>query len=585
MRSILLACLLLLVAVTAAFPAVTSESFVGDWEGTLEAVGLRVVLHLTHTEGKWICKMASPDQGDNEGSPCDEVTVKGTKLYLALDAFEVEFNGTLSASGNQIEGIFAQREYRWPLVLVRSGATPDAPVASAAVSSPFAGDWAGTLDAGMKLRLVVHLINTGGMWSGTMDSLDQGANGIPFSTVTVDGNKLHFEVKSINGSYDGTLGADGKTITGTWTQSLNALALNLIRGDASSLPGPKRPQEPKPPFPYRSEDVSVTGPGGITLAGTFTAPNGSGPFAAVLLITGSGAQDRNEELMGHKPFLVLSDYLTRNGIAVLRLDDRGFGKSTGGGASATTEDFAQDAESAVAYLKTRKDVDAKKIGLVGHSEGGIIAPIVAARDKDVAYIVMMAGVGVSMEDLIVRQLSDLARAGGASDAVINDTAVAVHRMCRIALSTTDKQAGSAQLNAVADSLAAQIAASSPTSAAVAKQQAHGISTMIGSPWFRYVLTLKPDETLRQVKQPVLAINGSLDLQVNAKQNLPAIDKALRAGGNKDVTVDELPGLNHLFQTAATGAPVEYSAIEETMSPVALQKISDWIVAHTTPKKK
>jgi pimeloyl-ACP methyl ester carboxylesterase len=566
MRTILLACLVLLVAVTAAFPAATPESFVGDWEGTLEAVNLRVVLHLTHTEGKWICKMASPDQGDNEGSPCDEVTVKGTKLYLALDAFEVEFNGTLSESGNQIEGIFAQREYRWPLVLVRSGATPDAPVASAAVSSPFAGDWAGTLDAGMKLRLVVHLINTGGMWSGSMDSLDQGANGIPFTAVNVDGNKLHFEANSINGSYDGTL--NGGTIKGTWNQSGNALPLDLVRGDASTMKGPNRPQEPKPPFPYRSEEVTVPGPGGITLAGTFTAPNGNGPFPAVVLLTGSGAQDRDEfsPVLNHKPFLVLSDYLTRQGIAVLRCDDRGFGKSTGNLMTATTEDFAQDALADVAFLKTRKEVDATKIGLIGHSEGGIIAPIAGSVSPDVAFMVLLAGPGVTGYQILLRQSELVIKANGGTDEMVKSNQETQRKMFDVILAEKDPKAAETKLLALGGLSAAEVKG-------------------VNSPWFRYFLAFDPATALRQVKVPVLALNGSLDVQVDPKQNLPVIEKALKDGGNKNVTIQEFAGLNHMFQTAKTGSDSEYASIEETMSPVAMKTISDWIVAHTTPKKK
>jgi pimeloyl-ACP methyl ester carboxylesterase len=223
--------------------------------------------------------------------------------------------------------------------------------------------------------------------------------------------------------------------------------------------------------------------------------------------------------------------------------------------------------------------------LVGHSEGGAIAPIVASRSKDVAFIVMMAGPGVRIEDLIVRQVSDMARVGGASDAVIKDTAAAVRRMCQVATTTADTKLMHQQLDAVADSLTAQVTASNPSMATMASQQAHGLSDLIGTPGFRYALTLKPDEILRKVKQPVLAINGSLDLQVSAKENLPAIEKALRAGGNKDVTVVELPGLNHPFQTAKTGSPMEYATIEETMSPVALKTISDWILARTAPKKK
>ncbi len=577
MRTCLFACVLVLVAATAAFPAATSESFVGDWEGTLEGVGLRVVMHLVHDGGKWAATLESPDQGPG-ADPCDEVKVAGVTLYFALDKYNLEYSGTLSKDGNSIEGIFTQGQ-RMALTFARSGAAPGASAPSAPVTPhPLAGDWAGTLDAGMKLRLAVHLVNNGGVWNGNMVSLDQGGGKIPFSAVTVDDNKLHLELKAINGSYDGTL--NGDTIKGTWSQNGNTLPLDLTRGDAASIPGPKRPQEPKPPFPYRSEDVTVPGPGGITLAGTLTTPNNSGPFPVVLLITGSGAQDRNEELLGHKPFLVLSDYLTRQGIAVLRLDDRGFGKSTGNATTATTEDFVQDALAAVAFLKPRKEIDAKKIGMVGHSEGGIIAPIAASRSQDVAFIVMMAGVGVHADDLIVRQMSDLARANGTPDATVQQIAAATRRLCRIVTTTTDATLMQKQADAVTDSLAAQLGALSPTAA----REAKGIEDLVMNPWFRYLLTLRPEETLRKVKQPVLAINGALDLQVSAKENLPAIKRALAAGGNKDFTVQELPGLNHLFQTAKTGSPMEYATIEETMSPVALKAISDWILARTSVRK-
>ena len=594
MRPLIVA-LALILSATAAFPANTpAESFVGDWEGTLDiGTPLRVVIHLVNTDGKWSGTTDSPDQG-SYGVVLSEVSIKGNDLYWAVDAIDGEYRGTLSKDSKQIDGTLTQSGHPMPLTFARAAGSTSTPAAKASApipstaaatpAQPFAGDWSGALEAGVRLRIIVHLANTGGAWSGTMESPDQGAGEIPFSTVTVDGAMLHLEVASIGGSYEGTLGADGKMITGTWTQSGMGLPLNLARG-TESAPGPNRPQEPKPPFPYRSEDVAVTGPGGITLAGTFTAPNGNGPFPTVLLITGSGAQDRNEELLGHKPFLVLSDYLTRQGIAVLRLDDRGFGKSTGNSATATTEDFAQDAMSAVAYLKTRKDVDAKKIGLVGHSEGGVIAPIVASRSKDVAYIVMMAGVGVSPQDLLVKQASDIMRANGLPDVAIQYNAAAQRRTFQIATSSADSTVMRQQLDAVGDSLITQLSALDPSRKEMVTQQVRGGMAMTMTPWYRYFLTLKPEEALRKVKQPVLAVNGSLDLQVSSKDNLPAIEKALKAGGNKDVTVVELPSLNHLFQTAKTGSPMEYATIEETMSPVALKTIGDWIAARTAPKKK
>ena len=458
---------------------------------------------------------------------------------------------------------------------------------TSALSAPpqWAGDWAGTLEAGMKLRLVMHLVDKDGVWSGSLDSVDQGANGIAFSTVTIDGMQLHVEVKTIGGGYDGTLSDDGTTITGTWSQSGNSLPLVFKRGDASSMPGPNRPQEPKPPFPYGSRDVAYPGPVGITLAGTLTVPEGTGPFPAVLLITGSGPQDRDESVFSHRPFLVLGDYLTRNGIAVLRVDDRGVGKSTGSFATATTEDFSQDALASVNFLKAQKEIDRKRIGLVGHSEGGIIAPIVSTRSKDVAFIVLMAGVGVPADQLLVRQSADMMKASGVSAGIIEVNSAAVGRMCAIVKSEPDSTARRTKLQGVADSLMTRLGAMDPAMIEPARREIQGSIEMVDSPWFRYLLTLNPSDTLRKVLVPVLAINGSLDLQVDAKTNLPAIDKALRDGGNKDVTARELPGLNHLFQTAKTGSPMEYAATEETMAPLAMKTISDWILARTSSKKK
>lgn len=591
MRTCLLTCVLLLVAVTAAFPAVTSESFAGDWEGTLDiGTPVRVVIHLVYADGKWSGTTDSPDQG-GFGIQLSEVSVKGNDLYWAVDAIDGEYRGTLSKDGKQIDGRLTQRGEPMPLTFARvaATATPQAPAASApaATASPLAGDWAGALDVGgQKLRLVMHLVNAKGAWAGSMDSIDQGANGIPFTAVSVDGAKLHVEIKAINGGYEGTLGEDGKTITGTWSQGGMSLPLNFTRGDAASMPGPNRPQEPKPPFPYDTEDVTYSNPrANITLAGTLSKPRAAGPFPVVLLITGSGPQDRDETVMSHRPFLVLSDYLTRQGLAVLRVDDRGVGKSTGDFSASNSGDFADDVLAGIEYLKTRKDIDPTRIGLAGHSEGGIIAPIVAVKSKDVAFIVLLAGVGVSAEDLMVRQASLIMKANGASDATIKDNADAQHQMFAIVRAEKDPAAAEAKLREVGDALMKKLVADNPALAESAKANIEGSVRMVNSPWFRYWLTYDPAATLQQVKQPVLALNGSLDLQVDPKQNLPAIEKALKDGGNKDATVQELPGLNHLFQTATTGSPTEYANIEETMSPVALKTISDWILARTSPKKK
>jgi fermentation-respiration switch protein FrsA (DUF1100 family) len=328
----------------------------------------------------------------------------------------------------------------------------------------------------------------------------------------------------------------------------------------------RRPQNPVKPYPYREEDVTYTiKAAGNTLAATLTVPPGKGPFPAVLLIVGSGPHDRDESLMGHKPFLVLSDYLTRKGIVVLRADKRGVGKSTGDYATATTADFAADAEAGVAFLKSRPEVDPHKIGLIGHSEGGIIAPLAAVADPDVAFIVLMAGSGVPGDQIIVEQARLIAEAGGET----KEKAAADAEKERETLALVETEKDPAALNKL---LGIKLAAEGVPDAQIAAQ-----TKALTSPWIRYFLTYDPATALRKLTCPVLALSGEKDLQVPPAQNLPAIRKALEESGNKHVEVDELPGLNHLFQTAKTGSPSEYAQIEETMSPVALDKIAAWIL--------
>jgi pimeloyl-ACP methyl ester carboxylesterase len=283
----------------------------------------------------------------------------------------------------------------------------------------------------------------------------------------------------------------------------------------------------------------------------------------VLLITGSGPQDRNESAAGHRPFLVLADYLTRHGIAVLRADDRGFGRSTGTFSTATTADFATDAEAGVAYLRTRREVDANRIGLIGHSEGGMIAPMVAARDHAIAFIVMMAGTGVSGDDVLVAQNILVAEAMGATHEQAEAQGARIRALTDIVKSEPDNASRERKMREL-------------LTGKVPPAQIDGQIRALNTPWFRYMLTYDPAIALKKVTCPVLALNGELDLQVPPTQNLPAIRAALDAGGNKHVQIEPLSGLNHLFQTAKTGSPLEYAQIEETISPVALDIITRWI---------
>jgi pimeloyl-ACP methyl ester carboxylesterase len=439
-------------------------------------------------------------------------------------------------------------------------------LAGSATAQDLVGDWRGTLKAGAaELRLVLHVVRGSGGLSATLDSLDQGANGIPVTSIALKGTTVTFAIDSIQGSYEGRINAAGTTIDGMWSQAgaMLPLAFERVKGAASLQL--RRPQNPVKPYPYREEEVAYPNEqAGFSLAGTLTVPEGNGPFPAVVLITGSGAQDRDESLMGHRPFLVLADHLTRRGIAVLRADDRGVGKSGGSFATATTADFATDVEAGLVYLQSRREIDRRKIGLIGHSEGGLIAPMVAARRRDVAFIVLIAGPGVPGDQIIVAQSVLIARASGVS-------------------SEQAEQAGALQKEIVA------LIKQEPDNAVLEQKLRQRLGTVmpeaqlgaqikaVTAPWYRFFLSYDPAAALRRVSCPVLALIGERDLQVPPQLNLPAIRSALEAGGNKSVEVAELPGLNHLFQTAKTGGVAEYGQIEETIAPAALERISAWIL--------
>ena len=418
---------------------------------------------------------------------------------------------------------------------------------------------------GTKLRMGVAItVQPDGRLSAAMDSPDQGAYGLPLSDVTFADRVLKFALTAAKGTFEGKLNDAGTEITGTWKQMLS---LPLVLKRVEKLARPNRPQEPKPPFPYRSEDVTVTNAAGKSvLAGTLTLPPGQGRAPAVVLISGSGLQNRDEELMGHKPFLVLADYLTRHGIAVLRYDDRGAGKSTGNAADATSEDFAGDALAAWQYLRTRREIDPRRVGFLGHSEGGLIAPMLAARTPGVAFIVMLAGPGVPGDEIMLKQSARIMKAGGAPDSAIAANANLQKQVFAILREETDTARITERLNAI------PVPGRPEAKAGLVKQSL--------SPWLRYFVRYDPVPALTKVTCPVLALNGELDTQVDADQNLPAIEAALKKSGNKDFTVTRLPGLNHLLQTCKTGLPAEYVKIEETMSPAALDMMASWIVKRT-----
>ncbi len=543
-----------------------AQDITGDWQGSLNtgAGQLRLVLHIsTAPNGALQATLDSVGQGAN-GIPVSSITLQGSDLNLDVAAVHGTYDGRIQPDGKTIKGTWTQGR---PLPLDFTRAT--APIKTEhkpATPSDIDGTWMGTLYPGtMKLRVVFHMVNTEDGLTATMDSPDQGAKGLPTTSVTRDGSTLKIEAKSIGGSFEGKIATDLSSIDGKWTQGGSTLPLLLKRvKDQAELEPPKRPQNPVKPYPYRSEDVTYENKvQNVTLAATITIPPGKGPFPAVVLITGSGPQDRDETLLGHKPFLVLSDYLTRHGIVVLRADDRGVGKSTGVFGTATTADFATDTKAGIAYLKTRAEVDPRKIGLIGHSEGAVIAPMIAARDERVAFIVMMAGTGVPGDQVLVAQSEAIEIASGKSPEEAAKDATKEREMVNLVEADKDQADVEKKLR---DKMTGE----------VPEAQIGMEIEQLTSSWFRYFLTYDPATALRKVTCPVLVLNGSLDKQVLPDQNLPAIRKALGEAGNEHFEIDELQGLNHLFQAARTGSPLEYAQIEETMSPVALQKIADWI---------
>jgi pimeloyl-ACP methyl ester carboxylesterase len=447
-------------------------------------------------------------------------------------------------------------------------------------ASALVGIWEGNLSVppGLELQMIFKIARaeTGGGLKTTLDVPDQSAAGVPVDSVTLEGDNATISVKRIRGEFKGVRGKDGNSIKGQWKQGPLSLPLELKKVETASTR--KRPQMPNPPFPYRVEEVSYPSvASGVKLAGTLTIPEGKGPFPAVVFASGSGPQDRDETLLGHKPFLVLDDALTRRGVAVLRADDRGVGKSTGNQATATTADFADDAQGGLDFLKHRSEIDARRIGMLGHSEGGVIIPMVAARaPSDVAFLVLMAGTGMTGERILIQQNADMLRAAGAGEDAIALNQTILREVLAILRPSTEPKSMADRIRAVVKANLAKLPAADL--AEIGETDVAGsLISRLETPWMRFFLAHDPLLVLKQVKCPVLAINGERDRQVACAENLEGIARALKEGGNVHVTTRAFPKLNHLFQICETGALSEYVRIEETIAPEVLKAIADWVV--------
>ncbi|WP_020397975.1 alpha/beta hydrolase family protein [Kordiimonas gwangyangensis] len=559
----------LMVLVWATAPASADPApadIAGDWIGTLQTPGGKLSLVLTITEdkdGSLAAVLESPDQAPGQKIPVTSVSVTDGVLEFTSRAIGATYKGTWT--GKAWQGDFNQG-MALPLEFKRGELAPKP------VLKGLDGEWtAEIVRNGQTIGFALTVETTERGTSATFAVPAMMAYGLPVADLSLDGDAFSFSVPAVASSFTGTFSGADAPIAGIWQRKgQEALETAFIR-TSDKAAEVKRPQMPQEPFPYRSVDVSMPNAAakGVTLSGTLTLPEGDGPFPAAILISGSGPQDRDETLLGHKPFAVLADYLTRQGIAVLRYDDRGFGRSTGDYGTSTSADFATDANAAFAFLAAREDIKAGAIGFIGHSEGGLVAPIAAKANDALGYIVFLAGPGVPTRELLVTQRRVISMSNGASEADVTRVAEQSESVLDAVATASSTEDAHAKLEVLLTPEVMQAMGMPPE-----RKQA-AISQLTNN-WFRYFLKHDPVPYLRALEMPVLALNGSLDQQVDAADNLAGMRAAFAE--HRDATVVELPGLNHMFQTAKTGGLDEYMAIEETFSPKAMEMIAAWINA-------
>lgn len=582
-------------------PAASAER----WSGSIKLPGgagtLDFYVRLSPATGGGEAEgsMSIPVQHLKTG-PLEGVAIDGASRRFTLKAAPspksawAVFEATVAPDGRTASGSLKQNGLSMRVAMERLSA--DEPERTGAkFPAPDAPDgadrWSGTiqLPADTKLDFTIRLMpaKTGAGASGTISIPAQGFEDGDLREVEIGKDVIRFTLvppgvpEAMWAKFTLKPAPDGKTATGTMDQSggtFDVIMRHLAAGEAAVAL--TRPQNPKPPFPYSQREVKYANQkGGGTITGTLTVPPGAGPHPAVLMVTGSGQQDRDETIMGHKPFWIIADHLSRHGIAVLRVDDRGMGGSTGEVVTATSEDFAGDVLAGLDFLTAQPEVDRKRIGLIGHSEGGLIAAMVASRSNQVAFVVLLAGPGVPGREVAIEQAATLAIAGAdekmqaesrrlatkAVDLILADAPKAEVRAAVTALVEHQFEAMGVDGKAMTDEQRSAMAA-------------QGLAVLT-SPWFRFFMAHDPREDLRKVKVPVLAMNGSLDKQVPADTHLPAIEGALKDASNKGFKIARMEGLNHLFQTATTGAMSEYGTIEETFAPTALKELTDWIRLH------
>ena len=437
------------------------------------------------------------------------------------------------------------------------------------------GSWQGVL---MELRLVFNIsLDEKGYFNATLDSPDQGAMAIPLGEVIHTGDSLRIEAPIVNGFYRGKFLTDS-TMQGEWHQSGRSFNLKLKKQAMPIVMN--RPQEPAPPYPYKEEEVRFQNlEEGFALGGTLSLPDGTGPFPAVILVSGSGSQNRDEEIFGHKPFKLIADHLTRSGIAVLRYDDRGVGASKGNPAGSTTRDHAGDARSAIEFLLKRNDINHSKIGIIGHSEGAMIAFLLASSHVEISFIVSLAGPGVDGKTILLEQSDYIAGLRGAAPAVLKDNQTVMNEVYDLMIANELYETWKEEVLEFTSRYYAGKTSYAYSEEDIERGRENLIASIPGSSyaWMRYFVMFDPASLFPSIHCPVLALNGEKDCQVLAEKNISAIETGLQSAGNARTTAMILPGLNHLFQNCETGMPNEYGIIEETFDPKTLDIMSEWIL--------
>jgi len=542
---------------------------VGVWHGdiTIGNGQLTVIVHIAEDETKVLTGfIEAPQQEPGRQVEMSALTVTDEHLHFSIASQQASYDGDWNDERQMWKGVWTQSGIGFTLNLERGKPPPPEPVEG------MDGVWEGAVTRnGKSTRLVIKIETNEHGTKTVFDSPDYALTDILVQGLIREGNDVRFTIPATGAEFSGRLSGDGGSMAGIWKFGgrPDSEVAFVRTGMSVSEPARNRPQLPKEPFAYRAIDVSYDNlqTENVKLSGTLTLPEGLGPFPAAILLSGSGPQDRDQTIFGHKTFAVLADYLTKKGIAVLRYDDRGVGQSTGAFATATSADFATDANAAARYLLTRPDIDPHAIGFIGHSEGGVAGPLAAIANEDIGFLIMLAGPGVNLTEISIAQYRMFATMSGAPEEEIAKSEPVLREIFTVIAATKTQEDAQEKIRPL-------LTPSALRALGASEDQEDMIIHRLTSDWQRFILQYDPEATLSQLKIPVLALNGSLDQQVIAVPNLEAIKRAL--AHNPDAKVLQLDGLNHMFQSAETGVMGEYIEIEETFAPVALEVISNWL---------